>query len=144
MKRPSLFIAPALCLVLCTSVQAEIYKCVSAQGAVSYSSISCPQATVQRAGPPLAMPDMPRDHVHKVNLQAIQNLKVSGKANTYVIEGEGYKQVQRNRLPPPTVPSQCVSPRYDSQCFDPSGGQSSINAARRKNAAGLPEGASHR
>ena len=146
MKRPSrLLLAAPLSLALCTA-QAEIYKCTSAHGAVSFSSTPCPMATVQlqRPGPPLATPDMPRDHVHKVNLQAIQNLKVSSKANTYVVEGEPYKQLQRNRLPPPTVPSQCISPRYDSQCFDPSGGQSSINAARRKSAAGLPDGANHR
>ncbi|GFM84104.1 hypothetical protein PSCICN_47960 [Pseudomonas cichorii] len=67
----------------------------------------------------------PVDHAHKVNLKATEYLKVSGRAEVTVYETESYKQYQRDRPPPPTAVSQCKSPLYDSQCFDPSGGQSS-------------------
>lgn len=67
----------------------------------------------------------PVDHAHKVNLKAAEYLKISGRAKVNVYETESYKQYQRDRPPPPTAVSQCKSPLYDSQCFDPSGGMSS-------------------
>jgi hypothetical protein len=66
----------------------------------------------------------PVDHAHKINLKATEFLKVSGRTKVTVYETESYKQYQKNRPPPPTAKSLCESPRYDSQCFDPSGGQS--------------------
>jgi len=107
----------------------EIFKCTSPQGKVSYASIPCDesaQSALQRQGPPyMRWDDEPLDYVHKTNLKATEYLKVGGRTRVQVIETERYKAFQRNRPPPPNVPSQCQSPHYDSQCFDPSGGMSS-------------------
>ncbi|CAM3111384.1 DUF4124 domain-containing protein [Pseudomonas floridensis] len=113
----------------------EIFKCTSPQGRVSYAPVPCDpdaEAAVQRPGPPTMLREgEPVDHAHKTNLKATEYLQVSGRTIVTVIETERYKAYQRNRPPPPNVPSQCQSPRYDSQCFDPSGGTSV-----RKNALG--------
>ncbi|KIQ27402.1 MULTISPECIES: DUF4124 domain-containing protein [Pseudomonas syringae group] len=106
----------------------EIFKCTSAQGHVSYAAIPCDGAAevaVQRPGPPkMLRQGEPVDHAHKVNLKATEYLQVSGRAKVNVYETESYKAFQKSHLPAPDVPSQCQSPRYDSQCFDPSGGAS--------------------
>ncbi|WNW10907.1 DUF4124 domain-containing protein [Pseudomonas sp. DTU_2021_1001937_2_SI_NGA_ILE_001] len=118
---------------------ADIYKCTSAEGHVSFAAVPCEpgkgETTVQRGGPPLATPDIPREHIQEVYQRAIKNLQIPGKANVKVIEGENYKKLQVSRLPPPTVASQCVSPFYESGCFDPSAGQSSFAEALRRAAA---------
>ncbi len=79
--------------------------------------------------------DEPLDYVHKTNLKATEYLKVGGRTRVQVIETERYKAFQRNRPPPPNIPSQCQSPHYDSQCFDPSGGMSSKKQAAFRDTA---------
>ncbi|PBQ21328.1 DUF4124 domain-containing protein [Pseudomonas syringae] len=117
----------------------EIFKCTSPQGKVSYASIPCDesaQSALQRNGPAyMRHADEPLDYVHKTNLKATEYLKVGGRTRVQVIETERYKAFQRNRPPPPNIPSQCQSPRYDSQCFDPSGGMSSKKQAAFRDAA---------
>lgn len=136
MKRRSSFFAFALVFILCDHAQGDIFKCVSPEGRVSFAATPCPlnrgETTVQRPGPPLINPGIPREHVHEVHLRAIKNLQVSGKTNARVVEGENYKRLQTQRLPAPTVASTCTSPQYDSECFDPSAGQSSFNKALRQ------------
>jgi hypothetical protein len=108
----------------------EIFKCTSPQGQVSFASIPCsPESAadiaIQRHGPPKMLREgEPVDHAHKINLKATEFLKVSGRTHVTVYETESYKEYQKDRPPPPTAVSQCKSPRYDSQCFDPSGGES--------------------
>ncbi|MBX8512784.1 DUF4124 domain-containing protein [Pseudomonas cichorii] len=129
MKWPSLALAAAA-LNFTGTAHSEIFKCTSPEGHVSFASIPCAEGDVnsslQRQGPPkMLRQGEPVDHAHKVNLKATEYLKVSGRAKVTVYETESYKQYQRDRPPPPTAVSQCKSPRYDSQCFDPSGGYSS-------------------
>ncbi|SHN25656.1 hypothetical protein SAMN05216593_11858 [Pseudomonas asturiensis] len=132
MKRLSLTLAVAA-LSISGLAHSEIFKCTSPQGRVSYASMPCEsglQSSVQRAGPPnMLSKGEPVDQAHKLNLKATEYLKVSGRASVTVYETESYKAFQRNRPPPPNVPSQCHGPHYDSQCFDPSGGTSSRKAA---------------
>ncbi|GFM84096.1 hypothetical protein PSCICN_47880 [Pseudomonas cichorii] len=129
MKWPSLALAAAA-LSFTGTAHSEIFKCTSPEGHVSFASIPCAESDVnsslQRQGPPkMLRQGEPVDHAHKVNLKATEFLKVSGRAKVTVYETESYKQYQRDRPPPPTAVSQCKSPLYDSQCFDPSGGYSS-------------------
>ncbi|MCF5671481.1 DUF4124 domain-containing protein [Pseudomonas syringae] len=138
MKRLSIMLALASVFGASTA-HSEIFKCTSAEGKVSFASIPCDsnlQSTPQRPGPPLIMREgEPLDYVHKTNLKATEYLEVSSRAHVTVVETERYKAYQRNRPPPPSVASQCRSPRYDSQCFDPSGGTSSRKDAARQKAA---------
>ncbi|KPX41920.1 Uncharacterized protein ALO68_00989 [Pseudomonas syringae pv. helianthi] len=132
MKRLSTTLAVAALLSAGTA-HGEIFKCTSAQGQVSYASIPCDnaaQSALQRQGPPnMRREDEPIDYVHQTNLKATEYLKISGRTHVTVYETERYKAYQRNRPPPPNIPSQCQSPQYDSQCFDPSGGMSSKKRA---------------
>lgn len=128
MKWPSLAIT-IVALTLSSTAYGEIYKCTSPQGLVSFASVPCSDANadtfLQRRGPPkMLRQGEPVDHAHKINLKATEFLKVSGRTKVTVYETESYKLYQRNRPPAPTVASQCKSPLYESQCFDPSGGQS--------------------
>jgi hypothetical protein len=128
MKRTSLAIA-VVALAATSAAHGEIFKCTSPQGHVSYASVPCSNGnadtSVQRQGPPkMLRQGEPVDHAHKINLKATEFLKVSGRTKVTVYETESYKLYQRNRPPPPTAVSQCKSPLYESQCFDPSGGQS--------------------
>ncbi|MBX8477318.1 DUF4124 domain-containing protein [Pseudomonas cichorii] len=129
MKWPSLALAAAA-LSFNGIAHSEIFKCTSPEGHVSFASIPCAEGdantSIQRQGPPkMLRQGEPVDHAHKVNLKATEYLKISGRAKVNVYETESYKQYQRDRPPPPTAVSQCKSPLYDSQCFDPSGGMSS-------------------
>jgi hypothetical protein len=128
MKWLSLAITAAA-LIAASPARSEIFKCTSPQGQVSFAATPCAdgsaETSLQRRGPPnMLRQGEPVDHAHKLNLKATQVLKVSGRAKFTVYEMESYKQHQRNRPPPPTAPSQCKPPLYESQCFDPSGGQS--------------------
>ncbi|MFA1029542.1 hypothetical protein ALP10_03191 [Pseudomonas syringae pv. helianthi] len=126
MKRLSTTLAVAALLSAGTA-HGEIFKCTSAQGQVSYNAA---QSALQRQGPPnMRREDEPLDYVHQTNLKATEYLKISGRTHVTVYETERYKAYQRNRPPPPNIPSQCQSPQYDSQCFDPSGGMSSKKRA---------------
>lgn len=128
MKWYSLAIAMTALLASGTA-RSEIFKCTSPQGQVSFASVPCGESnaetSVQRQGPPkMLRQGEPVDHAHKINMKATEVLKVSGRAKFTVYETESYKQYQKDRPPPPTAKSLCESPRYESQCFDPSGGQS--------------------
>ena len=127
MKRLSMLLA-ITAAVGSGMAHSEVFKCTSAQGHVSYAAIPCDGAAevaVQRPGPPkMLRQGEPVDHAHKVNLKATEYLQVSGRAKVNVYETESYKAFQKSHLPAPDVPSQCQSPRYDSQCFDPPGGAS--------------------
>jgi hypothetical protein len=128
MKWTSLAIAVAA-LAATNAAHGEIFKCTSPEGHVSYASVPCSDGnadtSVQRQGPPkMLRQGEPVDHAHKINLKATEFLKVSGRTKVTVYETESYKLYQRDRPPPPTAVSQCKSPLYESQCFDPSGGQS--------------------
>lgn len=131
MKWTSLAI-PLVALLVAAPARSEIFKCTSAQGQVSFASIPCSadsavdiDIAIQRQGPPKMLREgEPVDHAHKINLKATEFLKVSGRTHVTVYETESYKAYQKDRPPPPTAASQCKSPRYDSQCFDPSGGES--------------------
>ncbi|KPC33395.1 Uncharacterized protein ABJ99_2253 [Pseudomonas syringae pv. cilantro] len=137
MKRLSIAAALATMLVA-SAAHSEIFKCTSPDGNVSFASIPCDsnfQSAPQRQGPPPILREgEPLDYVHKTNLKATEYLKVSSRAHVTVVETERYKAYQRNRPPPPSVASQCRSPDYNSQCFDPSGGRSSGKDATRRNA----------
>jgi hypothetical protein len=120
---------PFAALALAQAAQGDIFKCTSAQGQVSFAAVPCSdssaEAARQRQGPPKMLRNgEPVDHAHKINLKATEFLRVSGRSKVVVYETESYKLYQRNRPPPPTAVSQCQSPLYTSQCFDPSGGQS--------------------
>lgn len=122
-------------LIATSTAHGEIFKCTSPQGQVSFASVPCSdsnaQTSLQRQGPPkMLRQGEPVDHAHKVNLKATEYLSVSGRAKVTVYETESYKQYQKDRPPPPTAVSQCKSPLYESQCFDPSGGQSVKKAQR--------------
>lgn len=128
MKRLSLMLA-LIAPLTPNAAQAETFKCVSAQGQVTFAFGPCPDASlgtpVARSMPPKMLSDgEPVDHAHQTNLKATEYLKVSGRTKVIVTETERYKQFQRNRPPAPAGPSQCRSPVYDSRCFDPSGGRS--------------------
>lgn len=128
MRWTSLTLALAA-LTLAHTAQGDIFKCTSAQGQVSFAAVPCSDSSAdavrQRQGPAKMLRNgEPVDHAHKINLKATEFLKVSGRRKVIVYETESYKLYQRNRPPPPTAVSQCQSPLYTSQCFDPSGGQS--------------------
>ncbi|MCD5993105.1 DUF4124 domain-containing protein [Pseudomonas sp. CDFA 602] len=128
MKRLSM--AVALSAFAATGLaQGEIFKCTAPDGKVSFTSLPCDSSShsaVQRPGPPRIMGQgEPADLAHTLNLKATEYLKVSGRAKVTVYETERYKAFQKSHPPPPNVASQCRSPLYDSQCFDPSGGTSS-------------------
>ncbi|WP_122317495.1 DUF4124 domain-containing protein [Pseudomonas cichorii] len=134
MKWPSLALAVAA-LNFTGNAHSEIFKCTSPEGRVSFAAIPCAdgsaEVSVQRQGPQkMLRQGEPVDHAHKINLKATEYLKVSGRAKVTVYETESYKQYQKDRPPPPTAVSQCKSPLYDSQCFDPSGGRSSKKVAK--------------
>ncbi|KPW29071.1 MULTISPECIES: DUF4124 domain-containing protein [Pseudomonas syringae group] len=138
MKRLSITLALAA-LLGANTAHSEIFKCTSPQGKVSYASIPCDetaQSALQRQGPPnIRREGEPLDYVHKTNLKATEYLKVGGRTRVTVYETERYKAYQRNRPPAPNVPSQCQSPLYNSQCFDPSGGMSSKKQTARQDGA---------
>lgn len=122
-------------LTLAEAAHSEIFKCTSAQGQVSFAAVPCGDSSAdakrQREGPPkMLRKGEPVDHAHKINLKATEFLKVSGRSKVTVYETESYKLYQRNRPPPPAAVSQCKSPLYTSQCFDPSGGQSVKRSGR--------------
>ncbi|MCI3944888.1 DUF4124 domain-containing protein [Pseudomonas syringae] len=139
MKRLSTLIMALATLFGASAAHSEIFKCTSPDGKVSFASLPCEsnaQSDPQRGGPPPILREgEPLDYVHKTNLKATEYLRVSSRAHVTVIETERYKAYQRNRPPPPSVPSQCRSPLFNSQCFDPSGGTSSKKDAARQAAA---------
>jgi hypothetical protein len=127
MKRYSLLFTAATAW-LCGSVQAEVFKCISAAGKVSFASTPCPtyigDSAVQRPAQSRLSSDWEeRDFTHRLNLNATEILQVSRRRRIIITnEKEISDRMQKIRQPPPGVPSTCVAPMYDSACFDPSGG----------------------
>jgi hypothetical protein len=128
MKRYSLLLAAATTW-LCGQAQAEVFKCTNAEGKVSFASTPCPtyvgQSTLQRGAQSRLSSDWEeRDFTHRLNLNATEILQVSRRRKIIITnEKEIADRMQKIRQPPPGVPSVCVAPRFDSICFDPSGGR---------------------
>lgn len=123
----TIFAVMALCL--CSAAHAEVFKCTTAEGKVSYGYSPCPtyvgQTTVQRPGPARLSSDWEEtDFPHRLNKNATEILQVSPRRKIVITnEKEISDRMQSIRPPPPGVPSTCTAPRYDSACFDPSGGR---------------------
>lgn len=118
-----------LALVFCTAVHGEVFKCVTEEGKVSFGYSPCPtyvgQTTVQRAGPARIGSEWEdADFPYRLNKNATEILQISRRRKLIITnEKEIADRLQSIRPPPPGVPSTCVAPRYDSACFDPSGGR---------------------
>lgn len=135
MKRMSFALA-AIAAVICVDAHSEIFKCTTPEGNVIYSSTACPDGVgdvaLQRHGPPpLGREGEPPDYSHQVNLNSTRILQIPLNARTVFTESDLYKSNQALRPPPPKVPSDCMRSRYEAECFDPSGGQSTAKEASR-------------
>ena len=112
-----------------SAASADVYKCVAADGSVSFAGVPCPtyvgDTTVQRAATSRLSSDWEeKDFPHRLNKNATEILQVSRRRKIIITnEKEISDRMQAIRPPPPGVPSTCVAPRYDSACFDPSGGR---------------------
>ena len=128
MKRFEIVLA-TLAVCLCGAANAEVFKCVSHDGKVSFASTPCPDyvgsAMLQRpASSRLSSDWEERDFPHRVNKNATDILQVSRRRKIIITnEKEISDHMQAIRPPPPGVPSTCVAPTYNSACFDPSGGK---------------------
>jgi len=134
--KPISFALAAAAAVICTQAHSEIFKCTTPEGKVIYSSTACPDGVgdvaLQRRGPPLLARDgEPADHVFIINNNATRILQIPLGARTTLVESDLYKSNQAMRPPPPKVPSNCLEARYEAECFDPSGGQSTAKEASR-------------
>lgn len=135
MKRISIALA-ATAAVVCANAHSEIFKCTTPEGKVIYSSTACPDGVgdlaLQRSGPPpLGRKGETLDFPHQLNLNATRILQVPYNAKLTIVESELAKRNQMVRPPPPKVPSDCMRSRYEAECFDPSGGQSTAAEASR-------------
>ncbi len=135
MKRMSLALAATIA-VICADARGEIFKCTTPEGDVIYSSSACPDGVgdvaLQRGGPPLlGRKGEPADYSHQVNLNSTRILQIPLNARTTFTESDLFKSNQAIRPPPPKVPSDCLRARYEAECFDPSGGQSTAKEASR-------------
>ncbi len=135
MKRISFALA-AIVAVICLDARSEIFKCTTPEGDVIYSSTACPDGVgdvaVQRGGPPpLGRKGETLDFPHQLNLNATRILQIPYKAKLTVIESELARRNQSIRPPAPRVPSVCTRSRYESDCFDPSGGESTAQERAR-------------
>ncbi|MFK3973827.1 DUF4124 domain-containing protein [Pseudomonas sp. NPDC087358] len=120
--------ASALCLS--GAANAEVFKCITRDGKVSFASTPCPSyvgETTQLHRPAAARLSSDweeADFPHRVNKNATEILQVSRRRKIIITnEKEISDRLQSIRPPPPGVPSTCVAPMYDSACFDPSGGK---------------------
>jgi hypothetical protein len=129
MIRFSTFSAGALALMLSSAASGEVFKCVAANGTVTFAYTPCPtyvgQSTRQRPGPArLSSEWEERDFPYRLNKNATEILQISRRRKLVITnEREIADRLQSIRPPAPGVPSTCVAPRYDSACFDPSGGR---------------------
>ncbi|MFP3851696.1 DUF4124 domain-containing protein [Pseudomonas sp. W5-01] len=125
---------PALCLTaimlpLSGLANADVFKCVAANGAISFAQSPCPtyvgESTVQRPPPSRLSSEWEEtDFPYRLNKNATEILQVSRRRKLIITnEREIADRLQSIRPPPPGLPSTCVAPRYDSACFDPSGGR---------------------
>jgi hypothetical protein len=118
-----------LALGACDVAAAEVFKCMTHDGRVSFASTPCPtyvgDALPLRPVPSRLSSDWEEpDFPHRVNKNATEILQVSRRRKIIITnEKEISDHMQAIRPPPPGVPSTCVAPLYDSACFDPSGGK---------------------
>ena len=125
----STIITAAAALLLSSVAHGEVFKCVAANGAVSFGYSPCPtyvgESTVQRPPPARISSQWEEtDFPYRLNKNATEILQVSRRRKLIITnEREIADRLQSIRPPPPAVPSTCIAPRYDSACFDPSGGQ---------------------
>jgi len=106
----------------------EVFKCVNHDGKVSFASVPCPdyvgETLLQRPAQRLSSDWEEADYPHRVNQNATEILQVSRRRRIIITnEKQIADHMQAIRPPPPGLPSTCVAPRYDSACFDPSGGR---------------------
>jgi hypothetical protein len=114
MSRLSFAIAAAT-LIVCSSAQGEIFKCTAANGSTSFSFVPCEggSASVQRSGPPpIARKGEAADYPHRLNLNAIDILRVGGRTKVQIIEPETTRQNATSAHPASTL---C----YQGVCVDP-------------------------
>jgi hypothetical protein len=118
-----------LVLGACDAATADVFKCMTHDGRVSFASTPCPSYVGDtlplRPAPSRLSSDWEEaDFPHRVNKNATEILQVSRRRKIIITnEKEISDHMQAIRPPPPGVPSTCVAPHYDSACFDPSGGK---------------------
>lgn len=116
-------------LLMCNVTYADVFKCVAANGAISFGYSPCPtyvgESTVQRPPPSRLSSEWEEtDFPYRLNKNATEILQVSRRRKLIITnEREIADRLQSIRPPPPALPSTCTAPRYDSACFDPSGGR---------------------
>lgn len=109
--------------------QAEVFKCVTPDGKVSFAATPCPDyvgaAMVQRPAQSRLSSDWEEtDFPHRLNQNATEILQISRRRKLVITnEKEISDRMQAIRPPPPGVPSTCAAPTYNAACFDPSGGR---------------------
>jgi hypothetical protein len=124
-------IVPAMLTLFAADVaHGEVFKCAAHDGKISFASTPCPSYVghaikVQQPAPKrLASEWEEADFAYRVNKNATEILKVSRRKKIIITnEREIAYRLQSIRPPPPGSISTCVPPRYDSACFDPSGGR---------------------
>lgn len=125
---------PALCAAVMTLLSsnvanADVFKCVAANGAISFAQSPCPtyvgESIVQRPPPSRLSSEWEEtDFPYRLNKNATEILQVSRRRKLIITnEREIADRLQSIRPPPPALRSTCTAPRYDSACFDPSGGR---------------------
>lgn len=121
--------AAVMTLLLCDAANADVFKCVAANGAISFAQSPCPtyvgESTALRPPPARLSSEWEEtDFPYRLNKNATEILQVSRRRKLIITnEREIADRLQSIRPPPPAVPSTCTAPRYDSACFDPSGGR---------------------
>lgn len=129
MNRFPVMSAAVITLLLCDVTHADVFKCVAANGAVSFAQSPCPtyvgESTALRPPPSRLSSEWEEtDFPYRLNKNATEILQVSRRRKLIITnEREIADRLQSIRPPPPGLPSTCVAPRYESACFDPSGGR---------------------
>lgn len=129
MIRFSTLSAAFITLLLCDVTHADVFKCVAANGAISFAQSPCPtyvgESTALRPPPSRLSSEWEEtDFPYRLNKNATEILQVSRRRKLIITnEREIADRLQSIRPPPPGLPSTCVAPRYESACFDPSGGR---------------------
>ncbi len=129
MSRFPVMSAAFMTLLLCGMANADVFKCVAANGAISFAQSPCPtyvgESTALRPPPSRLSSEWEEtDFPYRLNKNATEILQVSRRRKLIITnEREIADRLQSIRPPPPGLPSTCVAPRYESACFDPSGGR---------------------
>lgn len=116
-------------LLTANAANGEVFKCVAADGTTRFAFSPCPtyigESTRQRPGPARISSEWEEsDFPYRLNKIATEILQISRRRKLVITnEREIADRLQSIRPPPPASPSTCIAPRYDSACFDPSGGR---------------------